>query len=333
MLMLTVVLVILVILILLVFMLFMVLLGITYSFAPIPQWARARSTSGSDRVISVMQVCVIYVYMYVYIYMYVCIYIYIYTYTSVYLLIYLSIYLSLSLVLSVGAVLMDYLKYIYIYIYIYIFKGFLVCSTISWHIGGISCTLKDFLVSYYFPVYHRIPLPRTFVHSTLGRPGRAFLSGSLCVWGFGPSTISLALSQIGNPKDDSLIRMETSTYKGFHSTFAALVSYEGVFVRVRVPHQFVTFTKPNLHLSSMIAGGGVSLCGPYIHPAAAANRDLRRGLSPRGWFQTTGLCLKQRNKQHWCNADTICNNMSFETTPFGTAPKASRKPKSCFNAC
>ena len=28
-----------------------------------------------------------------------------------------------------------------------------------------------------------------------------------------------------NPKDDSLIRKQTSTYKGFHSTFAALFSY------------------------------------------------------------------------------------------------------------
>ena len=28
-----------------------------------------------------------------------------------------------------------------------------------------------------------------------------------------------------NPKDNSLIRKVTSTYKGFHSTFAALLSY------------------------------------------------------------------------------------------------------------
>ena len=38
-----------------------------------------------------------------------------------------------------------------------------------------------------------------------------------------------------NPKDNSSIRKEASTYKGFHSTFAASFSYEGVFVRVRVP--------------------------------------------------------------------------------------------------
>ena len=37
------------------------------------------------------------------------------------------------------------------------------------------------------------------------------------------------------PKDNSLIRKEASTHKGFHSTFAALFSYSGVFVRVRVP--------------------------------------------------------------------------------------------------
>ena len=38
-----------------------------------------------------------------------------------------------------------------------------------------------------------------------------------------------------NPKDDSLIRKETSTYKGPHAMFAALLSYQGVVVRVRVP--------------------------------------------------------------------------------------------------
>ena len=38
-----------------------------------------------------------------------------------------------------------------------------------------------------------------------------------------------------NPKDNSLIRKETSTYKGFHSTFAAWSSYQGVVVRLRVP--------------------------------------------------------------------------------------------------
>ena len=38
-----------------------------------------------------------------------------------------------------------------------------------------------------------------------------------------------------NPKDNSLIRKDTSKYKGFHSTFAALFSYSGVSVRVRVP--------------------------------------------------------------------------------------------------
>ena len=31
------------------------------------------------------------------------------------------------------------------------------------------------------------------------------------------------------------MRKETSTYKGFNSTFAALFSYQGVVVRVRVP--------------------------------------------------------------------------------------------------
>ena len=37
------------------------------------------------------------------------------------------------------------------------------------------------------------------------------------------------------PKDNSLIRMETSTYNGFHSTSAALFAYSGVVVGVRVP--------------------------------------------------------------------------------------------------
>ena len=38
-----------------------------------------------------------------------------------------------------------------------------------------------------------------------------------------------------DPKDNYLIRKETSTYKGLHSTFAALFSCWGVVVRVRVP--------------------------------------------------------------------------------------------------
>ena len=38
-----------------------------------------------------------------------------------------------------------------------------------------------------------------------------------------------------NPKDSSLIGKETSTYKGFQSMFAALLSYSGVAVRVRAP--------------------------------------------------------------------------------------------------
>ena len=38
-----------------------------------------------------------------------------------------------------------------------------------------------------------------------------------------------------NPKGNSLVRKETSTYKGFHSMFAALFSYQGVVVRIRVP--------------------------------------------------------------------------------------------------
>ena len=37
-----------------------------------------------------------------------------------------------------------------------------------------------------------------------------------------------------NPKDNSFTRKETSTRKGFLSTVAAWLSYEGVFVRVRV---------------------------------------------------------------------------------------------------
>ena len=38
-----------------------------------------------------------------------------------------------------------------------------------------------------------------------------------------------------DPKDNSLVGKETSTCKGFHSAFAALLSYSGVFLRVRVP--------------------------------------------------------------------------------------------------
>ena len=38
-----------------------------------------------------------------------------------------------------------------------------------------------------------------------------------------------------NPKDNSLGWKDTSTRKAFHSTFAALLSNSGVFVRVRVP--------------------------------------------------------------------------------------------------
>ena len=39
-----------------------------------------------------------------------------------------------------------------------------------------------------------------------------------------------------NPKDNSLVRKDTSAYNnGCYSTFAALFSYQGAFVRVRVP--------------------------------------------------------------------------------------------------
>ena len=38
-----------------------------------------------------------------------------------------------------------------------------------------------------------------------------------------------------NPEDNSLIRKDTSTYEGSHSTFAAVLSYYGASVRVRVP--------------------------------------------------------------------------------------------------
>ena len=37
-----------------------------------------------------------------------------------------------------------------------------------------------------------------------------------------------------NPKASSLTGKDTSASKGFHSTFAALFSYQGVVVRVRV---------------------------------------------------------------------------------------------------
>ena len=54
-----------------------------------------------------------------------------------------------------------------------------------------------------------------------------------------------------NPKDNSLLRKETSTYKGFHSTSAALFSYCRVVARVRVPlfatrHQHSATTKQGL---------------------------------------------------------------------------------------
>ena len=44
-----------------------------------------------------------------------------------------------------------------------------------------------------------------------------------------------------------------------------------------------------------------------------------------GWFQNTIFRSKQHGKQHFCNTDTACNNMFFETTPFETTPYASPK--------
>lgn len=54
-----------------------------------------------------------------------------------------------------------------------------------------------------------------------------------------------------NPKDNSLTRKETFTYKGFHDTVAALFSCEGVVVRIRVP----------VFATRMIILGGCALQG------------------------------------------------------------------------
>ena len=40
-------------------------------------------------------------------------------------------------------------------------------------------------------------------------------------------------------------------------------------------------------------------------------RDLRRGLSHRGWFQNNRCCLKQHGKRHCCNPDTTCISLSL----------------------
>ena len=42
-----------------------------------------------------------------------------------------------------------------------------------------------------------------------------------------------------------------------------------------------------------------------------------------GWFQNNSFAEKQHGKQHRCDTDTTCNNMSFETAPFETTPYAS----------
>ena len=72
-----------------------------------------------------------------------------------------------------------------------------------------------------------------------------------------------------NPEDNSSMRKQTSTRKGFHSMFAALLSYEGVFVRVRVP-LFATQDSYGLLIVAVIVLGFV--LGTRQSPAGQRKR-------------------------------------------------------------
>ena len=95
--------------------------------------------------------------------------------------------------------------YIYIYIYIYTHTYTYTCIDV--------CTCIDV---------------QTYIHYEVPAEG----SGRL---GSGAAPQVRSKQRDPNPQDNSLIRKETSTNKGFRSTFAALFSYYGVFVGVRVP--------------------------------------------------------------------------------------------------
>ena len=65
----------------------------------------------------------------------------------------------------------------------------------------------------------------------------------------------------------------------------------------------------------------------FCEPGDVLIWDVPRGLLHRGWLQNARFRSRQHGKQHWCNTDTACNNVFFETNPFETTPYAS--PDSC----
>ena len=65
-------------------------------------------------------------------------------------------------------------------------------------------------------------------------------------------------------KDNSLIRKETSTHKGFHHTFAAMLSYQGILVKVRVP-LFATHPRVSTEVAfGHFIHGDLSIISPTI---------------------------------------------------------------------
>ena len=93
-----------------------------------------------------------------------------------------------------------------------------------------------------------------------------------------------------NPKDKSLIRTSMYTCNGFHSTFAALFSYQEVSVRVRVP-LFATqpMTRDHghsgcAHARSPPSAGPKRKCGSLrgACPPPSARWQLAAGARARG---------------------------------------------------
>ena len=83
------------------------------------------------------------------------------------------------------------------------------------------------------------------------------------------------------PEDNSLIRKEASTYRGFYSTFAALFSYDGVFVRVRVP-LFATQVGTVPHAARFYMSYLALQCSAHaIHAIRYASLTKRLGLRAR----------------------------------------------------
>ena len=65
-----------------------------------------------------------------------------------------------------------------------------------------------------------------------------------------------------------------TSYKGLHSTFAALLSYAGVVVRVRIP-RFATHRRPALAVSALSA---LSACPPRDFHVVSAWWDKKAAL-------------------------------------------------------